>query len=36
MTEQEKEVEWEYRKTKGTAAAIGLLIVILAYFDILK
>ena len=35
MTEQEKEVEWVYRKYKGGAAIIGLIVVLLAYFDVL-
>ena len=36
MTEEEKEVEWVYTKYRGGAAIVGLIIVLLAYFDILK
>ena len=27
--------EWEYRKTKGTVAFVGLVVVILAWLDVL-
>jgi len=35
MTNKEKEVELEYQKTKITAAVVGLVVIILAYSDIL-
>jgi len=30
MTEEEKEIEWEYKKTKGTVAVFILVVVTLS------
>jgi len=35
MTKQEKEVELEYAKTKITAGVVGLVVIFLAYIDVL-